>query len=121
MTHVKKIIVIVLLAGMCSGGMDVIKFKWNDSVFAKVQNNELKQWFKSEHQHKFKEWSGIPLHPIFYDGWHFFKNLWVLLMTLGLVQFLEKKRDRILLFVIINLLWWLSFNVFYEVVFIASP
>lgn len=73
------------LAGMFNGTADQINFDHkdnprDDSVFPYILSGWIFRWFRGDFKQYVRDrwW----IHAIFMDGWHFFKNMWVLILLL---------------------------------------
>jgi len=113
---------LMFLAGALNGTMDTIDFQWDRSVFKDIQNEDIRNWFKSDASDKFKEWHGIKLHPIFWDGWHFFKQAMVIVFILALA-FVDWEvplnlKNILLCYLIFGLAWWAGFTFLYNVLLV---
>lgn len=117
------VLIVLSLCSFFNASMDTIDHHWEQSIFNKYTSGSLNDWL-----------SGVdPLprywyvHPIFYDGWHMFKNMMVFcfivlisyLITLSTAIFHYRVTPQatFLLWVIgLNLVWFLIFKLFYEVI-----
>ena len=66
----------VCIGGMFNGNADCTNFSWNQIIWRRVLKGKLLKWFEDEYDDYLasKWW----VHPMFWDGWHFLKNMWVL-------------------------------------------
>ena len=66
--------IILIMAGVITGTgkavRDTIDHHWGRSVFMLIENDRVRQWFRSD-------WTQRPNHPLWFlwDGWHFSDTL----------------------------------------------
>ncbi len=96
--HFSFITFIIYIAGSFNGINDAINFGWDRIVFRRTLIGSSLGWFEG----KFKQFTRDRwwMHAIFQDGWHFFKNLWVLSLLIAITY---------ALFINITLEWYYFF------------
>lgn len=111
-------LLLTFVAAALNGTMDVIDFRFDKSVFANVKNMDLYCWLRSDPAYEKKRWKGIPLHPIFWDGWHCAKNLLVVVMIINIV-FIKfyialSLGSAIIYFFLYGIVWYAGFTLFFK-------
>lgn len=114
--------ILILLAALCNGLMDTISHHFPISIFSKIKNQKIKQWFKSEWQEAYvnrdvaqgrkKLFWKIPFPTPFLDGWHFFKAGMILFVCLS--AFFAVEDVSVVWIVIYILSWYLGFQMGYR-------
>jgi len=102
------------MAAAFNGTMDVIDFWYDKSILTDIENDNIREWIESIPSHKLKQWHGIPLHPIFHDGWHCAKQIVVVVFIFAIVfvDWFKKKTllNYLLYFGLFGAAWYLGFE-----------
>ncbi len=111
---------IIILAGAYNGTMDVLKFKYNISVFNKLftQPSKIGLWLGVNDLFNLSQFK-LALY-FFRDGWHCNKGFMVTAFIINLILLIKNDRiilewwQSLLLFVLFALSWGLGFVLFYD-------
>jgi len=112
MTEVYLILIglLLVIAGASNAVMDVLKFRYQDSVFSRLNNQNW--WDEFSWRNKYKDripergerFPGSTTIFVFVtDGWHFFQMIWRTSMTLAIIFGV---------FSTLNFSMWLFFSIF---------
>jgi len=102
--------VCLIIAGISNAIMDVLKFKYNDSVFCTLKNQ--KWWDEFSWRNKYKNrrpeegerfLGSTTIFVFVTDAWHFFQMVWRTSMTLAII---------FAVFSTLNFSMWLFFSIF---------
>lgn len=69
------IIFFIALAAFFNGNADATAFRFNRVLWRHILKGWLLDWYEGKYFDKLHKWY---IHPIFWDGWHFFKNATIL-------------------------------------------
>lgn len=74
-----------ILSIICNSIEDTLQYYYDRSIFDWIPKNTWWSWYmvdpdtvwrrKYDENGKLKKWAGIPIPPLFFDGWHGFKVL----------------------------------------------
>ena len=97
-----------ILAWVFNAANNLILFRFNESVFARIRNDKVRHWFRGDYKNDIKK-KGWP--SPFWDGWHATKWIqWLLIyIGFGLGEFITAITFAIFGFV--------TFIVFYNFIF----
>jgi len=90
MKNYQVFLLVVFTLALLDRLKEIIDFKnwYNKSMFSKIKNRFWFKWFRSNDSDEHRKlWKWLPLHPIFYDGYHNFKNISVLIIIISLWYF----------------------------------
>ncbi len=122
--NVTIFLLLIILAGISNAIMDVLKFRYSRSVFNKFNENWWNpnkswrnKWKNGDPEQGERFWGSSRWFVRFTDAWHFFQGLMFTSLFLSIV-FYETMINAWVDFIMIYLIFTLTFSLFYKKVFI---
>lgn len=118
-------LIYLFLAGVCNGLMDIVKDKFDESVF---KNFNRKFWDgKTSDRNKYVLGDStrgrkkfffnlIPIPVVFTDAWHFFKGFMTLFIVLAIKTQVNITNNDMFDFLIIWMVYKWGFNLVYKII-----
>jgi len=105
------------LSGLGKATRDTITFHWGWSIFNRIKNEKIREWFESKYENR-------PKHPIspLWDGWHFgdfLANAGQFLM-MGNIIYKVFNFASCLRIVLFYFIFWIVFEILFHKVFVCK-
>lgn len=113
-------IILVLISAIAKAAMDILQFDFYNSIFSKYGN-----YFNPEYSWKNKWNEDLSSERFLFsttilvwitDGWHLFQFIFLNLLIIG-IMFYDPKINILLDFVILRILFGITFELFYSIIF----
>ena len=115
--------IIVFIAGCFNGNADATVFNWDNLVWRVWLKGKVLFWFEGGYEKELsKKWW---VHPIFWDGWHFFKNAWVTTLLVAIMYALYSSPTvnglcPVIYFLVISVAWFLGKTLWHRYLALAD-
>ena len=114
------VLFLIIIGGICNAIMDVLRFRYNNSIFSDFKNQKWwnpsiswrNKWKNDDPENGEKFWGSSRWFVRFTDAWHFFQGMMFTIFFLAIILY-NQQFNIIIDFIGMYLTFTTSFQLFY--------
>lgn len=121
------VLILLVIAGISNAVMDVLRFRYNKSIFLNFRNQNWwnptiswrNKWKDGDPEKGEKFWGSSRWFVRFTDAWHFFQGLMFTCFFLSIIFYIPTF-NMVIDFIIMYVIFTTTFEIFFKKIFIKN-